>query len=182
MIDRRESEAPDDGRRGPCTAVTRSGESEAPTITDARVIGALLLVLGGLALWEGWRLRALRTQMLAGAVVGDDTFPTIIGLAFLALGGCALVAKLPAARAAFPGGDVRARMVVSAGVLVAYVVLLPLLGYTASTAFAAAALFRTMGGYRSIVCLLLAGIVTTALYLLFRVWLLQPLPAGWLGR
>ena len=36
--------------------------------------------------WEGWRLHALSTQMVAGAVVGDDTFPDIVGAALLLLG------------------------------------------------------------------------------------------------
>jgi hypothetical protein len=39
------------------------------------MVGGGLILLGILALWEGWRLHGLRTQMVAGAVVGDDTFP-----------------------------------------------------------------------------------------------------------
>jgi len=38
-----------------------------------------------------------------------------------------------------------------------------------------------MGGYRWAVSILLGAVTTGLLYLLFRVWLLQPLPTGWLG-
>jgi len=38
-----------------------------------------------------------------------------------------------------------------------------------------------MGGYRWPRALLLGSATTGALYLLFRVWLLQPLPTGLLG-
>jgi len=38
-----------------------------------------------------------------------------------------------------------------------------------------------MGGYRWPLALLLGGVATGLLYLMFRVWLLQPLPTGLLG-
>jgi hypothetical protein len=59
------------------------------------VVGGILVVLGLFALWEGWRLHALRTQMVAGAVVGDDTFPLIVGAALLLWREHPFVAKLP---------------------------------------------------------------------------------------
>ena len=55
-------------------------------LLEGRVVGAVLVLLGILSLREGWRLHALRTQMVAGAVVGDDTFPDIVGAALLLLG------------------------------------------------------------------------------------------------
>lgn len=146
------------------------------------MVGGMLVVLGIFALWEGWRLHALRTQMVAGAVVGDDTFPLIVGAALLLLGASILfVAKLPQVKVAPPYGEPRMRMIVGAGVLAAYWVIVPYLGYMGGTALASTGLFRGMGGYRWPRALLLGGATTGLLYLLFRVWLLQPLPTGLLG-
>jgi len=145
-------------------------------------VGGTLVVLGVLSLWEGWRLHALRTQMVAGAVVGDDTFPLIVGAALLLLGASILfVAKLPQVKVARPYGEPRMRMILGAGVLAAYWLIVPYLGYTGSTALVSTGLFHAMGGYRWPQALLLGGAATGMLYLLFRVWLLQPLPTGLLG-
>ena len=145
-------------------------------------MGGTLVVLGVLSLWEGWRLHALRTQMVAGAVVGDDTFPLIVGAALLLLGASILfVAKLPQVKVARPYGEPRMRMILGASILAAYWVIVPYLGYTGSTALVSTGLFRAMGGYRWPQALLLGGAATGMLYLLFRVWLLQPLPTGLLG-
>jgi hypothetical protein len=146
-----------------------------------RVIGGIMILLGILAIREGARLHALRTEMVAGAVVGDDTFPLIVGVALLLLGGAVAVVRLPSAGGAMPGGVVRARMLWGLALLVSYWLVLPAIGYTGSTAIVSVALFRAMGGYRWPSALLLGGATTALLYLLFRVWLLQPLPAGWLG-
>src|SRR3990170_1287079 len=137
---------------------------------EGKVVGGALFLLGVLALWEGWRLHALRTQMVAGAVVGDDTFPLIVGVVLLLLGaGILFVARLPQMKVARPYGEPRQR------VILAY------LGYTGSTALVSTGLFRAMGGYRWPLALLLGGVTTGLLYLMFRVWLLQPLPTGLLG-
>ena len=149
---------------------------------EGRVVGGTLVLLGILSLWEGWRLYALRTQMVAGAVVGDDTFPFIVGAALLLLGASILIIAKPAqAKVARPSGAPRMRMILGAGVLAAYWVIGPYLGYTVGTALVSTGLFRTMGGYRWPFAILLGGVTTGLLYLLFRVWLLQPLPTGLLG-
>lgn len=146
------------------------------------MVGWTLVLLGILSLWEGWRLYALRTQMVAGAVVGDDTFPFIVGAALLLLGASILIiAKPPQMKVARPSGEPRMRMILGAGVLAAYWVIVPYLGYTMGTALVSTGLFRAMGGYRWRLALLLGGATTGLLYLLFRVWLLQPLPTGLLG-
>jgi hypothetical protein len=158
--------------------------SEAPTrgrSTDAKVVGGALVLLGVFALAEARRLHALRTQMVAGAVVGDDTFPMIVGLALLLLGATALVARLPSVKVTFPEGIPRARMLWGMGILVAYWIVMPHLGYTGGTALVSTGLYRTLGGYRWPVSILQGAISTGLLYLFFRVWLLEPLPTGWLG-
>jgi hypothetical protein len=148
---------------------------------DGAIVGGVMVLLGGLALGEAWRLHGLRTQMIAGAVVGDDTFPLAVGLALVGLGVAVLVTRAPAAPAPLPAGPTGARMLASAAVLVAYAALVPYAGYTAGTALAALALFRVMGGHGWGTSLLLAAGTTGVLHLLFRVWLRQPLPAGWPG-
>lgn len=153
-----------------------------PRAVDGRVVGGILTLLGAFALAEGRRLHHLRETLVAGAVVGDDTFPIIVGAALIVLGlYLVIAAPPPAARVVLPTGPVRRQMLAGAAVLVVYWVLVPWLGYTAGTAIASTALYRGMGGYRWPVAALLAAVTTGALYVLFRVWLLQPLPSGLLG-
>jgi len=149
---------------------------------DGRIVGAILVLLGVLALREGRRLSVLRETLVAGAVVGDDTLPIIVGVALLVLGGYLLfAAPPPSARVELPHGAVRTRMLAGAAMLVAYCVLVPWLGYTGGTAIVSTALYRGMGGYRWPAAVLLGAVSTGVLYLMFRVWLLQPLPTGILG-
>ena len=146
------------------------------------VAGGALLLLSAVSLVEARRLYHLRTNFVAGAVVGDDTFPMVVGIGLAVLGAYMLAwARLPVLAVAMPRGPVRARMLAGAGLLVAYAVLVPTLGYTAATSLVSVALFGAMGGYRWPVALALGAVTTGALYLLFRVWLLQPLPGGLLG-
>jgi hypothetical protein len=90
------------------------------------------------------------------------------------------LARWPAPRMSFPGPAERPRLLAGAGLLVAYYVLAPVLGYTASTRVVSTGLYRAMGGYRWWLAGLLGGATTGALYLVFRVWLSNPCPrAGW---
>jgi hypothetical protein len=115
-------------------------------------------------------------------VVGDDTFPRVIGAALLLLGLYTLaLARWTVRPVSFPEGADRRRLVGSAVVLLAYYLMASHLGYTASTLLVATALYRAMAGYRWPVALLAGGVTTGALYLVFRVWLAEPLPTGWLG-
>jgi hypothetical protein len=150
-------------------------------MTDVRLAGAVLLALGGIALGEAVRLIALRNEMLAGAVVGDDTLPFGVGVALIVVGGYLLLGRVDSVRPTFATRAAGRRMLWSAGALIGYCAAMPHLGYTASTAVAAVFLFRAMGDYRWPICLLLSGALTGALYLLFRVWLKQALPVGLLG-
>src|SRR5207247_2141849 len=105
---------------------------------EGRVVGGMLVLLGFLSLWEGSRLHALRTQMVAGAVVGDDTFPTLVGAALLLLGASILfVAKLPQVTVTRAHGAPRTRMILGAAIgslLGTLVGVLPGLGPTAAIA------------------------------------------------
>jgi Tripartite tricarboxylate transporter TctB family len=151
-------------------------------VNERRIAGVVLALLGAVALLEASRLASLREEMVAGAVVGDDTFPRVIGVALLLLGVYALaVARWPARRIVFPAGAERRQLIGSAGALVAYYLMAPYLGYTLSTLLVATGLYRAMGRYPWPVALLIGGVTTAALYLVFRVWLVEPLPTGWVG-
>ena len=151
-------------------------------MNERRDTGGILMLLGAVALIEARRLAALREEMVAGAVVGDDTFPWIIGASLLLLGAYAIfVARWPETHVSFPVGAERRQLVTSAGALAAYYIITPYLGYTLSTLVISTGLYRAMGGYRWPVALFIACVTTGVLYLMFRVWLLQPLPTGWIG-
>jgi putative tricarboxylic transport membrane protein len=151
-------------------------------VNERRVTGGVLVLLGAVALIEAWRLAALREEMVAGAVVGDDTFPRIIGASLLLLGLYAIfVARWPVRHVTFPAGTERRQLVTSAGALAAYYLITPYLGYTLSTLAVSTGLYRAMGGYRWPVALLIGCVTTGTLYLMFRVWLVEPLPTGWIG-
>ena len=151
-------------------------------MNERRVAGTILALLGVTALIEARRLSALREEMVAGAVVGDDTFPWIIGGALLLLGLYVLLAaRWPEPRVSFPTGSPRRQLLTSAGALVGYYLITPYLGYTLGTLVVSTGLYRAMGSYRWPVALLIGGLTTGALYLMFRVWLLEPLPTGWVG-
>jgi hypothetical protein len=151
-------------------------------VGEQTVAGGVLMLLGGVALVEARRLAALREEMVAGAVVGDDTFPWVIGAALVLLGGYILVrAGWRGSPVTFPVGRARGQMLATAGMLAVYYVITPYLGYTIGTLVASAGLYRAMGRYRWTTAIVIGGITTAALYLVFRVWLHEPLPTGWLG-
>ena len=151
-------------------------------MSERRISGVLLTVLGVVALSEAWRLSALREEMVAGAAVGDDTFPWVVGIALVAVGLYALfLARWPAAPVQFPEAAARRQILGSAGALAAYYFVTPVLGYTLATLVIGAALFRIMGRFRWPAVFLMSAVTTGALYLIFRVWMIQPLPTGWVG-
>ena len=151
-------------------------------MSERRIAGGVLVVLGAVALLEARRLSGLREEMVAGAVVGDDTFPRLIGLALLLLGLYAIaLARWPVHSVTVPASAERLQLVGSAGALILYYLITPYLGYTLSTLVVATGLYRAMGRYRWPVALLIGGVTTAALYLVFRVWLVEPLPTGWVG-
>ena len=88
------------------------------------------------------------------------------------------IARWPKAPVIVPGSAERRELAGSAGALLVYYVITPYLGYTLSTLLVATGLYRTMGRYRWPVALLIGGVTTAALYLVFRVWLVEPLPTG----
>lgn len=151
-------------------------------MNERRIAGGAFVVLGVIALIEARRVAALREEMVAGAVVGDDTFAWIVGASLLLVGLHAFfIARWPVTRVSFPVGPERRQLLTSAGALAVYYVVTPYLGYTLSTLVISTGLYRAMGRYRWPAALLIGAVTTGALYLMFRVWLLEPLPVGWVG-
>jgi putative tricarboxylic transport membrane protein len=151
-------------------------------VNERTVTGGILVLLGAVAILEARRLASLREEMVAGAVVGDDTFPWIIGASLVLLGLYALfAARWPVTPVRFPVGPERRQLLISGGALVAYYAITPYLGYTLATLVVSTLLYRAMGAYRWPVAAMAGAITTVALYLMFRVWLNEPLPTGWLG-
>ncbi|MGH8429790.1 MAG: tripartite tricarboxylate transporter TctB family protein [Solimonas sp.] len=151
-------------------------------MNERRITGGILVLLGALALLEARRLSVLREEMVAGAVAGDDTFPWIIGALLFLLGLYTIfVARWPVRHIVFPAGPERRQLVTSAGALLAYYLVTPYLGYTFSTLVVSTGLYRAIGGYRWPVALFIGVLTTGALFLVFKVWLAEPLPTGWIG-
>ena len=151
-------------------------------MNERTVTGGILVALGAVAIVEAHRLSGLREEMVAGAVVGDDTFPWIIGVALLLLGLYAIfAARWAVTDVRFPAGAVGRQVLTTAGALVAYCAITPYLGYTLATLVVSTLLYRAMGAYRWPVATLAGAATTGALYLMFRVCLNEPLPTGWLG-
>jgi hypothetical protein len=95
-------------------------------VNERTVTGGVLALLGGVSLFEARRLAALREEMVAGAVVGDDTFPWIIGVSLLLLGVYTLfIARWPMTHVRFPAGVERRQLLTSAGALAVYYIITP---------------------------------------------------------
>ena len=143
-----------------------------------RVVGLIFMALGVLSLIEGCRLLPFRTQ----GVAGDDTFPFVLGFIILILGACeAFVLKPRNLSVSWPKGKPARAFLESAGVMVAYAILIPYLGYAPSTFLASASLLRFIGGYRWLICLLSGAGLAVAFHVIFGMWLQMPFPLGVFG-
>ncbi len=136
------------------------------------------MVLGVLSLIEGCRLLPFRTQ----GVAGDDTFPFLLGAALLILGACVVfVIKPRNLSVSWPKGNPAKASLESAGVMIAYAILIPYLGYAPSTFLASASLLRFIGRYRWLICLMSGAGLAVAFQVIFGIWLQMPFPMGIFG-
>lgn len=140
-----------------------------------RVVGLISALVGAAAVLESWRIYEFRVTGLTG----DHIFSAMIGCVLLLLGGVlAFTGKAPTYKVEYPQGQVRRRMIATMVLLFAYVLLLHFIGYTISTFFVFAALFRVFGGYSWTRCTLMSGVMTAILSLVFIYWLVMPFPTG----
>ena len=147
-------------------------------ISADRFGGALFLILGVASLLESTRLRPLRIR----DAVGDDTFPLILGVVLVILGGLmAFVLKPRPIQVTFPRGAIARRMAGSMASLFGYWAALPYLGYVPTTAICSLLLFRLFGAFRWMTCLLASALLTGSVYLVFVRFLKMPFPIGIFG-
>ena len=143
-----------------------------------RVVGLIFMVLGVLSLIEGRKLLPFRMQ----GVAGDDTFPFLLGVAMLILGACvAFVLKPRNLSVSWPKGKAAKASLESAGVMIAYAILIPYLGYAPSTFLATAGLLHSIGRYRWLICLVSGAGLAVAFHVIFGIWLQMPFPTGIFG-
>jgi putative tricarboxylic transport membrane protein len=139
--------------------------------------GAVLAAFAALALLEARRLSVgtLRTP-------GPGFFPTVLTTALLIISIAIVIVALrsPAreTRAPRPSLAGRARAVITLAALVAYVFLMEPLGFTIATAMLLALLFTVVAPGRWLLALGGSVVAAGAAWLVFRVWLQVPLPAG----
>lgn len=149
------------------------------------VIGAILALVGVGVLLAAAELRGGSTT----DPLGPRGFPTLLGIGFIGAGLAVALQALRRARRPAPdtqqtededadGPALKLRLVLSSAAVVLYVVLLPVVGFFLTTIAFVAGMIRLQGGAapRAYVAMVLG--FPTAVYLLFRVLLRVPLPAG----
>lgn len=145
-------------------------------------IGALVFLgIGFLVLREAQRLQAYASSVY----VGDHTFPGILGILFVVLGALLLIQSWglrrgakTAASPALTAATSRVRLLLCLAVLFLYAVLITAAGYVLATFLTSLALFRLIGGYRWLVSISCAVVLTGCQYILFIYWLQIPLSNG----
>lgn len=155
-------------------------------VTRARVEGLVLLVL---ALGYLWQARAIPSLYQMPGVPGPTAFPTIVGLVLAACGAWRLVrgagreeppGEAGAAPAAEGGGLLArsGRFYATWAVLLAYLALMPVLGFPVATVPVLAALFVLLGERRPAVVAALSLGAMAVLHLGFAKGLGVQLPLG----
>ncbi|HOE16663.1 MAG TPA: tripartite tricarboxylate transporter TctB family protein [Syntrophorhabdaceae bacterium] len=143
-----------------------------------RVAGAIFVVMGIISLVESWRLYNIRTR----GVVGDDTFPFILGSAMVVLG--AVLAFFPTRTrqpVTWPNGRQAARMAAGFLMLVLFSFLLPFVGFPVATFIASLGLFVTLGRFRWYMAILISAALSGIFHAIFVAWLNLPFPKGLFG-
>lgn len=136
------------------------------------------MALGVLSLIEARKLLPFRTQ----GVAGDDTFPFLLGFTMLILGASVAFALKPRnLSVSWPKGKPGKAFLESAGVMIAYAILIPYLGYAPSTFLASASLLHSIGRYRWSICLISGAGLAVAFHFIFGIWLQMPFPMGIFG-
>jgi hypothetical protein len=146
-----------------------------------KIVGLFLIAMAGITLIEAHRLRATPGLRYA---LGPATFPylvggalIILGIYFVSTGGRDRKGSIP-----LPGGSIAQSMIGTMGTMIGYGVILPILGYPFSTFVASVVLFKVIGKYRWLYCLLMGIAVTVVLTFIFRFAVYVPFPSGVIWR
>jgi putative tricarboxylic transport membrane protein len=144
-------------------------------ISPDKIGGITSILLGALSIFESIRLYPYSNKILTG----DHTFPGLIGV-LLVIAGVSLVfkrKKQETEQPVLPKGRTAFIMIASIAILILYCILIGFIGYFFSTIITFICLIKIIGNYRWIFTALIAGVLTTALYLLFIVLLKTPFPS-----
>jgi len=145
------------------------------TLLANRIAGVMLLVIGGLAVFEAIRLYPMH---VGRSIVGDETFVGFLGGALIILGGLFIFVLKPQGdrKTELPTGELRKKLLLITGLMFTYWVLLQVIGYPASTFIIGMGLFRTAGAYGWLRCTVFAAVLTIVFYGIFVMWLQTPFP------
>ena len=140
-----------------------------------RIAGVMLLVIGGLAVFEAIRLYPMH---VGRSIVGDETFVGFLGGALIILGVLFIFVLKPQGdrHAELPTGELRKKLLLITGLMFTYWVLLQVIGYPASTFIIGMGLFRTAGAYGWLRYTVFAAVLTIVFYGIFVMWLQTPFP------
>jgi putative tricarboxylic transport membrane protein len=139
-----------------------------------RIFGGLGLALAVFFIWGATRIEL----SFISDPVGPRTFPIIIGV-ILGLSSLAVLLR-PDPEPSWPGLARLAEIAIAAGVLVAYALLLPVLGFVIATALAAAFLTWRLGT-RPLWAAASGGLTSLGIYAVFHLILGLSLARGPLG-
>ena len=139
-------------------------------------------VMGGLTVWLGVGviLESARIYQYARSfLTGDHIVPGIAGI-ILALLGLDLIFFVPAPvqKPTFPKGQILRRILGTAALMAAYLVLMNYIGYVVSTLAASYGLFRVFGKYPWKKSAVMALLTTLFVWIIFIAWLNMPFPRG----
>ena len=139
-----------------------------------RIWGIVILIFGGAYLLEGIRI----PPAAFGDPLGPRIFPTILGISMAACGAYLLIKPEP--RGAQPILAPRSfiQVLILCALLILYAISLPWLGYLPATFLLVWVAARIMGERSFIKGLVISGVFSTGVYLLFTKFLTIPLPRG----
>jgi putative tricarboxylic transport membrane protein len=137
--------------------------------------GLISIIVGILVIFESIRLYPLRTSTM----VGDHALPGLLGLLLIMLGICfSFLWRPKTMKVEYPSRNDRVVMMLSLILMLAYCFMIPFLGYVISTFLVSIGLFRIYAHFKWYITVMTSMISTTALYLIFILWLKMPFPTG----
>lgn len=142
-----------------------------------RTVGFILLFLAATCIAEGIRVW--------DGFGGTGFMPAILGLIFVFLSLGLLLGKSRDQKDGvilWPQKGVWPKIGLALTVLILYTLLVPWIGYPLSTAVFLLVLLRSMGKVRLGYGLLFGVVVSAFTYVIFKIWLNMPLPAGFWGN
>lgn len=142
-----------------------------------KIFGGITMLLGVIQVVEGIRLYPSRNNV----GVGDHTFLLIIGAIMIVLGALLIILKLKNLKVEFPEKNILLSILGIYATLFVYWFLMKHLGFLISSAICLLALFKIIGKYKFVRCIIYSAISTVSLYVLFDILLGMPFPKGPFG-